>query len=54
MSDDQPLTFEQVQEVVEDVEATVLAEDKLAASRNDVVEGTCQRILRELEAEVER
>jgi len=31
-------------EVIEDVEEEILAEDKLGASRDQIVEGTCQRI----------
>lgn len=44
------LSIEEVEQIIEDVEAEVLAEDKLGASRNDVVEGTCQRIVRRLQS----
>lgn len=42
------LSVAEVEEIIEDVEAEALAENKLGASRNDVVEGTCQRIVRRL------
>jgi hypothetical protein len=45
------LSVAEIEEIIEDVEAEVLAEDKHGASRNDVVEGTCQRIVRRVRDE---
>ena len=42
------MSVAEVEEIIGEVEAEVLAEDKFGASRNDVVEGTCQRIVRRL------
>jgi hypothetical protein len=42
------ISLSEVEELIEDVESEILAEDKFGASRDEVAEGTCRRIKRRL------
>lgn len=44
MTDMDRETRDDIIEIINEVEAEVLAEDKLGASRDQIAEGTCERI----------